>query len=241
MHIRVNGQADRSTHFKDVQPQTQFITNRFFDAEKLAVTITLGSKDEFARMLELIFNKDEQEGLCKVKAISMEILNLIARTAESRGVAFHPFEQRVRLIEHILSLGSRQEIIQAISSQVYYVMDEIQELRFKRSQHVVSQAKNYINTYFKNEISLESIAAHVYLTPNYFGSLFKKEMGMTCVEYLTRVRIDYAKRLLDTSQRSLQSISEEAGFRDANYFSQVFKKMESMNPSQYRKRSENGF
>ena len=79
------------------------------------------------------------------------------------------------------------------------------------------------------------IAQSVYLSPSYASRLFKKVQNMSLMEYLTRVRIEEAKRLLHNPQYLIDEIAENIGYDDASYFTKVFKRYEGVTPTQYRK------
>jgi two-component system, response regulator YesN len=99
----------------------------------------------------------------------------------------------------------------------------------------VSDIIHYISKNYKNTITLENISDTVELTPNYVCSLFKKEMGMTIVNYIMLYRINKAKALImNTNMRSYE-IAAKVGFTDESYFSRSFKKITGCSPNDYKK------
>lgn len=101
--------------------------------------------------------------------------------------------------------------------------------------HVLRRAQEFIAVHFTESLSLEQVAEHVALSPTYFSRIFKQVMGCTFVEYLTRVRLDEARRLLRTTTLSLAEISYAVGYQSPNYFSEVFKAVEGITASSYRR------
>lgn len=81
-------------------------------------------------------------------------------------------------------------------------------------------------------------AEYVNKSKNYFSYLFKKELGISFVEYLNQVRVEAAKKLLDTTDEKTYEISEKVGYSDYKYFSSVFKKITGVSPAQYKKMSK---
>ncbi len=75
------------------------------------------------------------------------------------------------------------------------------------------------------------------LSPNHFSTIFSQETGRTFVEYLTYVRMEKAKELLRNTNRKTSDIAFEAGYRDAHYFSYLFKKTQACTPREYRMKS----
>lgn len=92
----------------------------------------------------------------------------------------------------------------------------------------------YIHNHFHTEINLDDLANFMHLNKAYLCQLFKKEVGMTYVAYLTQYRVEQAKKRLRETSLSLGEISEEVGYTDPAYFSRIFKKQTSISPNQYR-------
>ena len=84
------------------------------------------------------------------------------------------------------------------------------------------------------QLSFESIAGELYFTPNYLRALFKKETGMTFVEYLTEKRMKRARELLKNSGRKIGAVAALVGYKDSKYFSNTFKKASGMSPTEYQ-------
>jgi two-component system response regulator YesN len=97
----------------------------------------------------------------------------------------------------------------------------------------IIKATQYIQQFYHQEISLQSISSLVHLSKNYFANLFKKEVGESFLEYLTRIRIEKAKSLL-TGDLKAGDVGGLVGIQDPKYFSKVFKKITGVSPSEYR-------
>lgn len=105
---------------------------------------------------------------------------------------------------------------------------------FYQSKQYINQAKAYIHKHFNTAITLEDVAAAVNLSPNYFSNMFKQEFGVTFIDYLTQVRLESAKELLEENELSLKEISFMVGYKDPNYFSRVFKKRYYESPKHFQ-------
>jgi two-component system response regulator YesN len=114
----------------------------------------------------------------------------------------------------------------------------LNEEREHKSSHVHQRALLYIARNYKEDISMEQTAEYVNLSPHYFSKMFRQHAGETFIDYVTRLRINEAKRLIAEERLSLKEISYEAGYKDPNYFSRVFKKATGMTPSEYRQQYE---
>ena len=93
---------------------------------------------------------------------------------------------------------------------------------------------SYINENFRRNLSTEELAAVCHMHPTHFIRAFKLKMAQTPHQYITDIRMEYARQLLDRSDRTIMEIAEDAGFYDLAHFSRVFKRYFAMSPTQYR-------
>jgi two-component system response regulator YesN len=102
----------------------------------------------------------------------------------------------------------------------------------------VKKMIDYIDKNHKQDLSLEQIAEHVDLHPNYVSSLFKKETGITFIHYLHLYRIQKAKELMARHpELSFHDISEDVGYENVRHFFNVFKKYCGVTPGEFRSRA----
>lgn len=100
---------------------------------------------------------------------------------------------------------------------------------------MVNKAKKYIyENYFKPELTLNAVADYVCVSTNHFSTIFSQKTGMTFSEYLTYVRIKKAKELLASTNMKAYEIAFQVGYNDSHYFSNVFKKIVSCTPTDFR-------
>lgn len=92
---------------------------------------------------------------------------------------------------------------------------------------------DYMHANYDRELSLELLAAHVHVHPNYLCTVFKKDVGMTILEYLSRVRVERARDLLSRKTLSIAQIAEQCGFRSISTFQRTFKAYTGTTPSKY--------
>ncbi len=104
---------------------------------------------------------------------------------------------------------------------------------------LVEKAKVYIlEHYSDSDLSVDKICSHLNVTPNYFSTLFRKKTGFTFVTYLTNLRMEKAKWLLDNTDEKAYIIAGMIGIDEPNYFSYVFKKAYGISPSKYRQKKD---
>ncbi|MBD0379973.1 AraC family transcriptional regulator [Paenibacillus sedimenti] len=118
-----------------------------------------------------------------------------------------------------------------------YVVSALQRIREEREQQTVTvldKAKRYIMNKFTEDLSLEEVAEFIHLNPHYFSKVFKQQFGETFIDFVTGLRIQKAKELIESGAFSLKEVCFEVGYKDPNYFSRVFKKVTGVTPTEYR-------
>lgn len=103
-----------------------------------------------------------------------------------------------------------------------------------QNYNFVETAIAYINDHFSDPLSLTEIAKVVHVAPSHLGRCFKKQTGLSVINYLLLLRIDTAKHMLCTTSYSVEMISEATGFNSPKYFNRVFKKYTGKSPSEFR-------
>lgn len=100
----------------------------------------------------------------------------------------------------------------------------------------IRKAKQFIDQECHRDISLKEVADHIHLNPMYFSRLFKEQTKQNYSEYLTRARIEKAEQLLKETTCKIYEICERVGYRDIKHFHKIFKKINGLTPSDYRKK-----
>jgi len=131
---------------------------------------------------------------------------------------------RLRVKAIILELIA--EYIRLAGKHAQIVSDE----RDEEMRNVLS----YINENFRRNITTQELASVCHMHPTHFIRAFKTKMAMTPHQYITDIRMEYARGLLDRSDRTIVEIGENAGFYDLAHFSRAFKRHFAMTPTQYR-------
>ncbi|PZD97406.1 hypothetical protein DNH61_03400 [Paenibacillus sambharensis] len=101
---------------------------------------------------------------------------------------------------------------------------------------IIRMAKETIDKEYASELTLTALSEKLFVHPNYLSSLFKAETGQTFSQYVTRTRMQHARRLLRETNLKIYQISSEVGYSDQVHFSRVFKSLEGMNPYEYREK-----
>lgn len=112
---------------------------------------------------------------------------------------------------------------------------KMQDERVELSAEIYEAVK-YIEDHLTERLTLNQVASSINLSPNYLSSLFKKELGVGFVDYITEKRVEKAKELLSNTGLKTYEVAQQAGFVDESYFSKTFKRITGKRPSAFRKR-----
>ncbi len=99
----------------------------------------------------------------------------------------------------------------------------------------IQQAQDFIRQRYSRSLTLQTVATHVSLSPNYLSARFTKTAGMTVMEFLREVRLEEAERLLIGSDRSIAEIGRRVGIHDPTHFGRLFRARTGHSPRAYRK------
>lgn len=137
------------------------------------------------------------------------------------------------LAAHYSSSAALQNFIY---TQAVRLSDLVREQENSAPSKIILAAIGYIDEHYNENISLSDVAGKIFISKNYLCDLFKKELNVTFIDYVTNLRIEKAKQLLSGSDMKMYEISEAVGYNDYAYFSQIFKRHTGTTLSQYRKK-----
>ena len=137
------------------------------------------------------------------------------------------------LLNRIMNAKLREELSAAADLILAHIRTEDQD---ESNTHLtVKRMKRMIHEFYRTGITLEEIGNRLNMTPEYLGTLFHREEGVTFSTYLKNYRIVKAKELLCGTNLKLYEIAEQSGYADPKYFSKVFKEATGLLPTDYRK------
>lgn len=202
-----------------------------------------GAEDEIDEFVDVYINELSEENLKSVlmrQYIIMDAYIVMMSFCEKfEGIEGEMQAQSEELKNSMKTIQTLEEIknyIRMLLKKIIGVRDTISGRRYS---DIIEIAKDQIRkTYMSDEISPNTIAAEVGMSPSYFSSIFSKEMGKTFVKYLTEIRMDRAKELLMCSSMKTSEIGYEVGYKDPHYFSYIFKKTQNCTPKEFRARGK---
>ncbi|WP_284645172.1 helix-turn-helix domain-containing protein [Paenibacillus silviterrae] len=164
------------------------------------------------------------------------LMNWVAETGcdESEVFGKDPFKE-------MKAIRTLDLIKQWLEVLCHRIVCHLGEKRSAETQTQMQQAEAYIQEHYVNEdLSLQQVCTHIYMSASYFSSLFKQHTGLTFVEYLTRHRVEKAKELLAATGLKAYDIAARVGYGDPQYFSVIFKRQTGLTPKEFRSRAQAG-
>lgn len=189
----------------------------------------------------------------------LETLNKFVRDPVAIVVSAYPeFEYaqaaiRLGVVNYLLKPVSKHKLIEAVEQALEVkqkqirsgiiekmVDDKLVEINIEDgiASTSIKQAMRYVDEHYERDISLKDVAKQVHLNPSYLSVLFKEETQLTFREYLTRSRLQNAKKMLISTDLPVTEIAEKVGYKTAKYFVKLFRQYEGMTPGSYRRRAK---
>ncbi len=140
------------------------------------------------------------------------------------------------LHREIGELHSLTELREWLGEQVEAAIPRTSRIMETAGRQELAQARQYVLQRLDKRIGLEEVAEHLHLNASYFSRLFKKELGETFTEFVTRMKMERAKEMLDQTSHSVGKICELLGYENQSYFIKTFKMYSGATPMEYRGR-----
>ena len=179
-----------------------------------------------------IENRDQ---LNVFKARSIQMIDMFGRVIIDRG------QEASGILSDINGLLRHLDMIDDADTLCIWLKDTMVHMSAIALQHyhivyrdIVSKTIQYLRANWDKKITLDDIVDATHVSKAYLCTIFKKEMGMSILEYLTRLRVEKAKEMLNASNYTLTEIAQQCCFFDQSYFSKVFRKYSGYTPKQWR-------
>lgn len=143
---------------------------------------------------------------------------------------------RLQITDYILKPVNYKEFGSCIDRlKISLYNNEVKEKPVVKKERVITGITKYMQEHLSEDVSLHILSEEFHLNSQYISQLFKNEIGVNFLTYLTNIRMEHAKKLLLSSSLSIAEVSEQSGYGDYRVFTKVFKKSEGITPSQYRR------
>lgn len=185
---------------------------------KQAVEENLHIISSFARKNLDVYKKEAYRMIC----VAVEVF-IDQKQERKIHVSYSEFEK----------CPGEQEIAEYIRGLARQMAETMEGRRSGSSHRIVNRLLEYIDSHYREDFGLNELAEQVNLNPAYLSILFKSEVGMSFVKYLTGLRIQKAKEFLLEGYKVVE-VSEMVGYNNYRYFCDIFKKHEGVTPNEFK-------
>lgn len=218
-----------------------FIHPSYNSEQKMLQALSKGLLEEAAQALDAI-NRQERATLARDQLRSLKnslicTCTLFTRAIINGGVhpepAYNLSDVFIKQIEETNGIDSLKELEYEMLHSFIWTLRQEKKPAYNS---IINKTIAFIHNEIFADLPLERLAANVNIHPSYLSSLFKKEVGLSIAEYISRTKIEDSKYFLVHSDLSILDIAVLLGFCNQSYYTRQFKKYVSMTPLQYRNR-----
>lgn len=172
-----------------------------------------------------------------IKARVLELIVLLSRSAIDGGADIDQiFSLNNDYMQEVERFNSLEKLSLWLTGVINRFVSYVFEFGDVKHTDTIYKITDYIKNNYMKKISLNDIAAHVYLSKSYVSKIFKEEMDITLSEYTNKIRIEKSKVLLLSASLTLVDVANLVGFEDQSYFSKIFKSITGVSPGKYREK-----
>lgn len=205
------------------------------DTEKVRTSLSAGDEREIAVNIRRIFEKLEADQADRrlYRMVSNQLaLDIVKRFYQlNTGGTIEPI---LAILDRLSDMETSGDIMQCLQDAAAVVCTATDLARVKKPTSMIERIMRTIEERYGEDLTITELAAEIYLSPNYLCLLFKQEVGKTINDYLTEVRMQAAKRLLEDPAKKIYHVCSQVGFNDTSYFTKLFKRHVGVTPSHYR-------
>lgn len=226
-------------HIDDPLLAMQMLESRYEGERKLMQAVSQGITHKAEQMIsnssELMLEMRVPDPVRNMKNYVIVTNVLLRKAVEQGGV--HPFyidsvsSDFARKIEKISSL---QEGVDMMHDMIHKYCSLAKNHSMKNYSLLVQKVITIIDSDLTADLSLHHLAEILNVNASYLSTLFKKETGMTLTEYVSKKRIEHAVFLLASTNLQIQTVAQNCGIYDVNYFTKMFKRQMGKTPREYR-------
>ncbi len=213
--------------------------NFFLEKEKALIgKIKLRDLEKCRQIFKVMLADIFTESCGKLPIIKDRVFELVvvmSRAAVKGGVdSRKSISFNANLMQELNNAYNIIEINIAALAVMERYLEEILNNGKLKNRIIIEGLKGFIRNNYQKNLTLEEIADSVFLSPFYVSHIFKESQNMTVMDYMTKVKLDEAKKMLNNPRFKIEEIAMDLGYNDGSYFSKVFRRNEGMTPTQFR-------
>jgi two-component system, response regulator YesN len=205
---------------------------------KVKIGDKIGAKEMLNSYLGSIMFLDPGD-INVLKARMVELLSFLSRAAVEGGMDINlMLKKNLGYINKVIDLDSQEQLCAWISEALNDFIESVYSSQDSKKMTKVQPAIDFIEANYTCQFSLQEVAKAAHLSVSRLAHLFKEQIGITIIDYLTDVRINHAKKLLLSSDKNCTEICFEVGYNNQSYFIRAFRGSVGMTPLQFRQNNK---
>jgi len=168
------------------------------------------------------------------KAFALELLVVLYRSVIMSNKTQQISILNLSSAKKVMDSNTSGELRDCLYEAILEIIEIVQTGKEESLGSLITIVKSFIHKNFSQDITLEDAAHLVHVSPCYLSRVFSQEVGVPFKKYLITVKLDYARRLLLSTNKSINEIALESGYHDISYFCRAFKKNVGIPPYEYR-------
>lgn len=239
---RNNGQRQLSlTH--DKKDDEAIISSEDFDKimdrEKLLVThIRDGNFEGVKSLFELFIEELSSMGMEFIQNFCIDMFSMVINKLRDHNMEVYKTVKGMLAYSDIMRASDIHEIYETGLKMLYGITEYMGKQEGVSRQNVITHVKQYIQDNYNRDITLDSAADYVYLSPAYLSRFFKEQTGENFCDYVIQIRLENAVKLLNDGRYKVYEISQMVGYNSIKYFYRLFKKYYGCTPNEYRQKMQ---
>lgn len=202
--------------------------------DKVKIGDRTGAREVLNMILASIMLKDPGN-ISVLKARMLELLSVLSRSAVEGGVDINfLLEKNLDYMNKVMQIDNQQDLCVWLSNALNDFTELVYSIQDKKRVSQIKPAIDFIRLHFNEQISLDEVAHSAHLSVSRLSHVFKEQTGLTIIDYMTNVRIEYAKELLISTNKNCTEICFDAGYNNQSYFTRIFKEVTGVTPRQFR-------
>ncbi|HUT29190.1 MAG TPA: helix-turn-helix domain-containing protein [Sedimentisphaerales bacterium] len=205
---------------------------------KVKIGDRTGAKEILNSILgTILFHNPGDLGVLKARLL--ELLSILSRSAVEGGVAVDVMlEKNLGYVNKVMQIDSQEDLCAWISTALNEFVELVYTSQDAKKVTQITPVINYIDANYNKSITLDEVAKVSHLSASRLAHVFKEQMGITVIDYLTSVRIERAKQLLLATSQSCTEICFQVGYNNQSYFTRTFKALVGIPPRRFRARNK---
>ena len=201
---------------------------------KVKIGDRTGAKEILNSILgTILFHNPGDLGVLKARLL--ELLSILSRSAVEGGVDVDVMlRKNLTFVNKVMQINEQGDLCAWISTALNEFIELVYSSQDAKKVTQIRPAINYIDANYDKPIGLADIAKASYMSVSRLAHVFKEQMGITLIDYLTSVRIGRAKQLLLATTQNCTEICFQVGYNNQSYFTRTFKRLVGMTPRQFR-------